>query len=134
MGAHLRLPVAQHTYPFRLELVARSADVLDLVTDVMYSTIAIAIEKPGNRRSLSERLEQLDLGIRQRNEDRGHAMIGLGVGLGDLRTQRSAIDLGGLGDIADGDCHMVEASDHALVSLKGRARHQRVYARLRCAR
>src|ERR1700750_138056 len=57
VGADLRLAVPKHPGTLCLELVTGGADVLDLVADVVDSTIRIALEELRNRGGLSQRLE-----------------------------------------------------------------------------
>ena len=63
VGADLRLAVAEHACALRLEPVARGADIVDLLADVVNATIGIALEKFCNGRRLPERLEQFNLGV-----------------------------------------------------------------------
>src|SRR5262245_1232251 len=98
VGADLRLAVAEHPSTLRLELVPGGDDVVDLVADVVDSTVRISLEELRDRRRLSERLEELDLGVGQHDEDRRHAVLGLRHRVRNLRTERLAIDIGGLGD------------------------------------
>src|SRR3972149_639188 len=58
--------------------VARFPDVGDLVAEMMNPAIGIALEKAGDGGALAEHAEQLDLGVGQLDEHRGHAMLGEG--------------------------------------------------------
>src|SRR6185369_17165380 len=64
MCADFRLAIAEHASARRLELVARGADVVDFVTDVMDAAVGIALEELRDGRILAERLQQLDFGVR----------------------------------------------------------------------
>src|SRR3954466_16165047 len=44
-------------------------DVVDLVADVVDAALRAALEEARDRRALAEGLEELDLGVRQRDED-----------------------------------------------------------------
>ena len=80
----------------------------------------------------AERLEQLDLGVRQGDEHRGHAMLGQRHGGGYLGAERIAIEGSRLGDIAHGDRDVIEPSDHeCLRSSPSASRTPRMSARSR---
>jgi hypothetical protein len=78
VGAHLRLPVAEDACTFLFELVARGADVINLIADVVNSTVRVAVEELGDGRLVAKWGDQLDLGIRQRNEYGRNPVCGLG--------------------------------------------------------
>ena len=61
---------------------------------------------------LAEHAEQLDLGVGQLDEDRGHAMLGLIDLIGDLGAERVAVDLGRGLQVRHGNGDMVQAPDH----------------------
>ncbi len=63
--ADLGVAVAEHARAFGFQLVAGAKNIVDLVADVMDAAVRIAFEEFGDRRVLAERLEQLDLGVRQ---------------------------------------------------------------------
>src|SRR5262245_25442766 len=67
VGADLRLAVSEHPRTLCLELVPGGADVVDLVADMVDPAVRIALEELRDRRGLSERLEELDLGVGQRD-------------------------------------------------------------------
>ncbi len=56
MGADLGFAVAEHARAFRLEAVAGSADVVDLVADVVDAAVRIALQELGDRRAGAEGL------------------------------------------------------------------------------
>src|SRR5262245_32299426 len=114
--ADLGFAIAEHARTLRFEPVTRGADVVDLITDVVNAAVGIALKKFCNRGRVAQRLKKLDLGVGQGDENRRHAVIGLGYCLGDLRAERAAIDVCGLGEVAHRDRHMIEPSDHVLVS------------------
>src|SRR5262245_14122767 len=66
--AGLRRAVAEHPGALSLEPVACRQDVVDLVAQMVDAAVRIALEEFRDRRFRSERLEQLDLGVRQRDE------------------------------------------------------------------
>src|ERR1700722_13881599 len=63
------LAVAENARALRLEPVARLEDVVDLVAHMMHAAARVALEEGRNGRCRAERLEQLDLGVRQLDED-----------------------------------------------------------------
>ena len=96
--------------------LVRGDDVVHFVADVMDAAVRIALQELGDGRIRAERLEQLDLGVGQRDEHRGHAVGRLRHGGGYLRPERVAIDFAGLGDVAHRDGHMIEPSDHVFLA------------------
>src|SRR5262249_654433 len=87
VGAELRLAVAEYARALPSEAVARRDDVVDLVADVVDAALGVALQELGDRGILAEGLEQLDLGIRQRDEDRGDAVRRLRLGSPDGRAR-----------------------------------------------
>ncbi|MNL48353.1 hypothetical protein D3C87_1712050 [compost metagenome] len=63
MGTDLRLAVAENACAGRLQRDARSKDILDLVADVMHAAGRIFGEESGNRRGVTKRFQQFDLGV-----------------------------------------------------------------------
>ena len=61
--ADLRLAIAQHPGAGRFERIARGANILDFVADMVDAAVRIAVEEFGDRRGVPERLEQFDLGV-----------------------------------------------------------------------
>src|SRR6476619_4241923 len=110
--ADLRIAVAKHARALRFQPVARGENVIDLIADVMDAAVRIALEEFRDRGVLAERLEQLDLGVRQRDEHRVHTVIRLRHHGGDIRAERIAVKLGSLGNIADRNGDVVETADH----------------------
>ena len=72
--------------------------------------------KPGDRRVGAERVQQLDLGVRQLDEDDGDAVVGLVLRRADHRAERLAVLGGGGGEVGHGDRDVVEAADHLLIA------------------
>src|SRR4051794_22154577 len=68
VGADLRLRPAEDAGAGRHQPVARGADVLDLVADVVDAAARAALEEGGDGRAFPQGLQQLDLGVRQRHE------------------------------------------------------------------
>src|SRR5262249_17410307 len=66
--AGLRRAVAEHAGALPPEPVARRQDVIDLVAQMVDAAVRVALEESRDRRILAERLEQLDLGVGQRDE------------------------------------------------------------------
>ena len=63
--------------PCGLQAVAGGQDVVDLVADVMDAARRVLVEEALDRRGLAEHAQQLDLGVRQLDEHRLHAVLGL---------------------------------------------------------
>ena len=112
MGADLGRAVAEHARALGFELVACRKDIVDLVADVVDAAVRIALQELGDRLVCAERLQQLDLGVRQRNEHRVHAMGRLRHHGRDGGAERLAIDIRCLGDVADRNGDVVQSSDH----------------------
>ncbi len=126
MRADFRLAVAEHARALCLQGIAGGADVGHLVADVVDAAVGIAFEEFGDRRALAERLQQFDLGVGQRDEHGGDAVVGL-LHLGrDFRAQRVAIDLRRLGDVAHRDGDVIETTDHRLPLVLASAAHHTV--------
>ena len=108
-----RRPVAEHPRPLRLQPVARREDVVDLVAEVMDPAARVLREEGRDRRGLPQRMQELDLGVRQLDEDHGHPVLRLVLRRPDPRAQRVAILRRRGGEVRHGDGDMVEPSDHA---------------------
>src|SRR5690242_8155028 len=89
--ADLRLTRTENACALRSQLIARRFDVGDLIADVMNAAVWIALEKSGDRGLRAERLEQLDLGVWQRDEDGAHAVLRLRDFFRHLRAKRVSI-------------------------------------------
>src|SRR3954462_12230461 len=108
MRPDLRLAAAENAPPRRDEPVAGGANVVDLVADVVDAALRAALEEARDRRALAEGLEELDLGIRKRDEDHGDAVLGLGQRRREARAEHVAIDAARGLKIAHRDGDMVE--------------------------
>src|SRR5262245_3645967 len=117
--ADLGFALPQHARALRDEPVARGDDVRDLVAEMMNSAIGVPLQKPGDRRALAERAEQLDLGVGKLDENGGHAVFGLIHRLGHSRAKRVAIDLRCRREVGHGDGDVVQAADHFINSVRG---------------
>src|SRR5262245_3963890 len=84
----------------------------------MDAAVRVALQELGDRRALPERLQELDLGVGQRDEHRGDAVVGLRHRGRHLGAERRAIDVGGLADIAHRDGDVIETSDHLLLTMR----------------
>ena len=91
VGAGFRLAVAEHARAGRLEAIARGDDVVDLVADMVHAAGGVAREELRDRRGRAQRMQQLDLGVRQGDEDSGDAVLGQIDGLRHLGAERAAI-------------------------------------------
>ena len=112
VGADLRLALAKNPRALRHEPVARFPDVGHLVAEMVDAAVGVAFEESGNRRLVAEHAEQLDLGVGQLDEDRGHAMLGLIDLIGDLGPQRVAVDRGRRLQVRHGNGDMIQTPDH----------------------
>jgi len=112
MRAEPRLAVAKDPGALGAQPVARGDDVVDLVANMVHAARGITFEKPAHRRGLTERLEQLDLGVRQLDKNHGHAVCRQRVRFRDLRAEHLPIEPARRREIGHDDCHVVEPSDH----------------------
>src|SRR5690606_37307262 len=85
--------------------------------EMVNAAVRIALQKGGDGRSVSERAQELDLGVGQFDEHRGDAVLRLIDRGRDLRSQRVAIDLGRSLEIGNGDGNVVQTSDHRTALL-----------------
>jgi hypothetical protein len=75
----LRLAIAQNPRTFRLQVVTGCNDVVHLVAHVMNAASRALLKESGNWRPFAERLQQLDLGVGQFDENHRHAVVRLGL-------------------------------------------------------
>src|SRR5262249_7167389 len=75
MGAETRLPIAEDPGSLAAKPIARSDDVIDFIAQMVHAACRIAFEKGAHRRSVAERLEQLDPRIRQIDKDHRDTMV-----------------------------------------------------------
>ncbi len=108
----LPFAIAQDPRPLLRQLVARGTDVGDLVADMVDPAAGIAGEKSGDRRRLAERVDELDLGVGQLDEDHGDAVLRLRQRRRHERTERLAIEPRRGIEVGHGDGDMIEAADH----------------------
>ena len=78
--------------------------------------VGIAGEETGDRRPLAERMDELDLGIGQLDEDHGDAMLRLRQRRRHARAERLAIEPRRGVEVGHGDGDMIEATDHGSYS------------------
>ena len=95
-----------------LQLIAGGQNVFNLVADVMNAAIGVAFQKLGDRGVVAQGFEKLDLGVGQFDEHHRDAVLGLLGRFGDLGAQRVAIGRDRCVQIAHGDGHVIETSDH----------------------
>jgi hypothetical protein len=69
MGTETRLAITEHSCTLGAQPVSRGDDVIDLVANVVHAASRIAFKKTAHRRGVAERLEQLDPGVWQVDED-----------------------------------------------------------------
>src|SRR6476659_5508662 len=113
----LWVAVADHTRALRFELVARGQDVGHLVAHMMDAAVRVLLQELGDRAICAERLQELDLGVGQIDENDRDAVLGLRRRSGYFSAQSIAIDGGGGGEILHRDGDVIEASDHGLLRL-----------------
>src|SRR5437868_13819251 len=65
MGADLRHALAEHARAPAEQLIARRDDIGHVVADVMDTAAGLALDEFVDRRSLAERLDELDRGVGQ---------------------------------------------------------------------
>jgi hypothetical protein len=112
MGSGLRLAGAEHPGARRLKTVAGGEDVVDLVADVVNAARGVLVEETLDRRVMAQRIKQFDLGVGQRDENDGNAVVRLVLRRADSGAQGVAVK-GDRGiEVGHRDGHMVQASDH----------------------
>src|SRR5262245_4351190 len=112
MRADLWLAVTQDACPSPFQPVAGGDDVVDFIADVMDTAVCIALEKFGDRGVLSERFQQLDLGVGQFYKHGGDSVRGLRHSGRDLRRKCIPIDARRGVDVTHRDGHVVQPSNH----------------------
>ncbi|MEY9691729.1 hypothetical protein ABH976_002875 [Bradyrhizobium ottawaense] len=110
--------VAEHPRALLHQRVARGDDVDDLVADMVDAAVGIALEEFCDRRGLAERLDEFDLGVGERREHGGHAVLWQRDSLRNLGAERGAIDPGGLDGVLGRDRDMVEPAQHVSSPLR----------------
>src|SRR5262249_25398221 len=111
VGTELGLAIAEHARTEAQKRGARRFDVRHLIAEVMDAAEPVALQEAGDRRTLAERLQQLDLGVGKGDEHDGDAMLGLRQRRRDLGAER-AVAGGGLGQPRHGDGNVIETSYH----------------------
>src|SRR5579884_32678 len=106
--------------------VAGGIDVLDLEADVVLAAARVAREEALQRGVLAQRLDQLDLGVRQLDEAEGDPLLGQRPDRGDVRgAEELAVDLQRPFDRWGGDADVVQPADHQQRTWAGRFRMRR---------
>ena len=98
------------------EAVARFADVVDLVAEVMHSPGGIAGEESGDGRVVAERLHQFDVRIRQLDEHDADAVLGQALRPRHLRAELVAIEPRRGFQIGNRERNMVQPAKHGSVA------------------
>jgi hypothetical protein len=80
---------------------------------MMDAAIGIALEEAGDGRALAEHAEQLDLGVGQLDEHRGHAVLRLIDLAGHLGPERVAVDRDCGLQVRHGNGDMIQTADHS---------------------
>src|SRR5208283_153831 len=112
MRADLRLAVAEHARALGFELVARGDDVLDLIAEMMNAARRILLDEARDRGLVAIGFEELDLRVRQLDEDDLDPVLRDDLRLRDLRAERAGVSLHSFFEIRDGDGDVIETSDH----------------------
>jgi len=84
MRADFWLAFAQNPAASLNKLVAGFSNIVHLITDMVDSAAWVFIKKALNRAGFPQRIKQLDLGVWQRDEYHGDAMIRLILGGANL--------------------------------------------------
>ena len=92
MCADARLAITQNARAGRLQPLAGSKDIIDLVTDVVDSAIRALFEKLRDGRISAQRLQQLYFRVRKLDEDHRHPMLWLRQWRRHRRTEGIAIE------------------------------------------
>ena len=100
VGTDAWLTVAKYPCAAGRQSIPGRTDILYLVAYVVHATGGMALEERGDGRLFAQRVQQLDLGIRELHEDGGDAVGRLLHRLGDARPQGIPIDGAGGGDLA----------------------------------
>ncbi len=114
MCADLRLSCPQNTRSLGLELIARGKNIINLVTNVMDAARRVLVEETLDRRTFSEGVEQLDLGVGQLDEDDGYTVVGLVLWGADIGPEHVAVLRRSSLQIRHSNCHVVKSSDHEM--------------------
>src|SRR5262245_7227285 len=112
VSADLRLAVAKDAGSLRFEEVSGGKNVRHFIAQVMDSTVGIALEEFFDWGVGAQRLEKLDLGVGQRDKNRGHAMVELRHLVRNIGAQGIAINLRGFANVPNGDGNVIEATNH----------------------
>ena len=111
--APTRPSVAENAGPRGQKPVAGGGDVGDLVAEVVDAARRVLGEEGGDRRGLSQRVQQLDLGVGELDEDDGDPVVGLVLRRADAGAEGVAVLRRRGGEVGHGDGDVVEAADHA---------------------
>lgn len=112
MRPDLGRSIAENARAASFQAVPRGENIIHLIAEMMDSAIRTFGDKFGDRRIFSQRLKQLDLGIRQLDEGDQHAMFTQGDRGADFCAQRVAIDCAGGRQIPHRDRDVVQPPDH----------------------
>src|SRR6516162_4170161 len=83
---------------------------------MMRAALRIALQELGNRGSGAERLQELNLGVGQLDEDDRHAVLRQGLRSRELGAEKAAIGFRSLREARHRDGDMIEAPDHTLTT------------------
>ena len=112
MRPDLRLSVAKHADALFKKPVPRGKDICDLVADMMDASRRVLVQEPLDRRVLTQRVQQLDLRVRQLDEDDRHTVIRLVLRGANPCSQRICVLRRSRRKVRHRNGDMVEASNH----------------------
>ena len=98
--------------PSRSSRSRAARDVGHLVAEVVHAAVRVALQEGGDRRGVAKRLQQLDAGVRQIDEDDADAVLRQRLRRGDLRAERSAIEARRRVKVRNRDRDMVQPAEH----------------------
>src|SRR4051812_8539768 len=76
VGSDLRLTVPEHPRALPDQAVAGRDNIRHVIADMMDAAVGVAVEEFCDRRGLAKRLDELDLGVGQRDKHGENAMLG----------------------------------------------------------
>ena len=127
MRAILRLAIAQHPRALRNQTVAGRQDIRNFVTNMMHAAGRVLVEEGLDRRPLTQRVQQFDLAVVQFNKDDRDTVRRQILRLGHGGAQRIAIHRARGLQVRNGYRHMVQSTDHHIVSRNLRLKTHKMY-------
>ncbi len=112
MRADFRLPAPQDASALFHQPVARVDNVVHFVAQVMNAPLRIPLHESFDGRIFAQGFDEFDLGVGEFDEHDAHAMFRLRQRLGNAGSESVAINLTRLGEVGNGDRHVIETSEH----------------------